>query len=295
MLTSIFYIAKNSITKMKSWVKRCCKPFFISLNIKNKGKHYYICNFKIKELLGGIMKRSLIAGLLIGCVAFTLSGCSKASVSSPEANKDNDTEILESNTVNNSNNENIDNKQEETIQEEDDKEKVDVVEEENNQEDDKEVNNNQVSDEESSNSGRILYYENFTGNSYYLLKKLSPNNKAKVIEIVEYLKENPPTDYLEDVRYQEFTPLPSDVEVNNVTFEDDLVTIDFNRNFAEALGSAAENSIIESLVNTVGYNLKKSKVVITFNGENYSSGHMVMNDGDYFEVKNIDGIKLNKN
>lgn len=239
------------------------------------------------------MKRYLITTLLLGTMVLTLSGC--GSKNNTEVNKENDIEISISDTSGKTEAEN-------------NSDEVENIEIEKDNEQNKETSSNDTpkNDEESDDSknneenvsskdGKILYYENFTGESYYLTKELSPNNKAKVFEIVECLKELPPTDYLEDVRYQEFTPLPSNVEVNNVEVRDDLVIIDFNRNFVEGLGSAAEKSVIESLVNTIGYNLNKSKVVITFNGENYSSGHMIMDDGEYFEVSNTKGIKLNKN
>ena len=236
------------------------------------------------------MKRNLITTLLLGVMVITLTGCGNKN--KIEADKENNIEISENNTSDKLNteinsNENINTEETEDTSSENSSSENTTIEEPND--------SNNIEENDSKNSGKILYYEGFTGESYYLTKELSPNNKAKVLEIVEHLKELPPTDYLEDVRYQEFTPLPSNVEVNNVEVRDDLVIIDFNRNFVEGLGSAAEKSVMESLVNTVGYNLNKSKVMITFNGENYSSGHIVMDDGEYFEVGNTTGIKLNKN
>lgn len=236
------------------------------------------------------MKRKLITTLLLGTMVITLTGCGNKN--KIEANEKNNIEISANDTSDELNteinsNENANTEEAEDTSSENTSSENITIEEPNG--------SNNIEENDSKNSGKILYYEGFTGESYYLTKELSPNNKAKVLEIVEYLKELPPTDYLEDVRYQEFTPLPSNVEVNNVEVRDDLVTIDFNRNFVESLGSAAEKSVMESLVNTVGYNLNKSKVMITFNGENYSSGHIVMDDGEYFEVSNTTGIKLNKN
>lgn len=239
------------------------------------------------------MKRKLIATLLLGTLVFTLSGCGNKN--NKNINTGDNVEVSTNETsgeIDDSSKEDKNDAIDENKKEDNDTETI----VEDTQSTDEKSNNSEGDKTESSlKSGKILYYEGFTGKSYYLTKELSLDDESKVIEIVEALKELPPTDYLEDVRYQEFTPFPSDITVNSVEVKDDLVLIDFNKNFAESLGSAGEKSITESLVNSIGYNLNKNKVIITFNGDNYSSGHIVMSDGEYFEVSNTEGIKLSKN
>lgn len=140
--------------------------------------------------------------------------------------------------------------------------------------------------------GRIYYYEGFTGNNYYLNKQLPRNDEEKMSEIIKLLKILPNNDYLEDIEHQEFTPLRNDVQINFIKVEENLVKIDFNKNITDGLGSSGETSLIESLVKTIGYNYSVENVLITFNGENYSSGHVVKEDGESFEVNNGDSIEL---
>lgn len=141
---------------------------------------------------------------------------------------------------------------------------------------------------------RIYYHEGFTGNNYYTVTTLSGDNESKVNEIIKALKVMPENDYLEDVRYQEFTPLPEDVLINSVKVEKDRVLIDFNKNFTDGLGSSSEKCIVDSMVNSIGYNFNVDSVHITFNGENYSSGHVIKEDGEGFDVNLSKEIKLNK-
>lgn len=223
------------------------------------------------------MKKKTLYILMSTLIAASLTAC---------GNKDLEPTIDSQNTLSLENN-NVD----------DSKENVNTDNNEEEDKDDEAQKEDEVSENNdtsvSNNSGRIYYHEGFSGNNYYLSKEIKGNDKTKVSQIIDSLKALPGTDYLEDVQYQEFTPLNSEVSVNDVVMDGDTIKIDLSKNFTEGLGSSEENSLVESIVNSIGYNLNVNKVIITFNGENYSSGHTYMEDGEAFEVKNNNSIELN--
>lgn len=229
------------------------------------------------------MKKKLLCMLITGMLALSMTACgNKKSVNTLNEESDNIVSTNESTD----NKENI-NEEEENINEEDIA--VENIIDENT--DENKVESEKNNDVEN-NEGRIYYHEGFSEKNYFLTKSLSSDSKTKVVEIVESLKSLPNTDYLEDVEHQEFTPIKSDINVNNVVIGDDVVEIDFNKNFTIGLGSSEENSIVQSIVNSVGYNLGVNNVIITFNGENYSSGHTYMEDGESFKVSSDTPIQL---
>lgn len=164
--------------------------------------------------------------------------------------------------------------------------------EDEKQEDKEEEKDTPVSNENTLTDGRIYYYESFSDTNYYISTKLPKENEQKLSFIIKSLKNLPDNDLLETVEHQEFTPLPMNLSINSVEFNEDLIEIDFNSNFTNELGSSGETSAIESLVKTIGYNFSVNKVIITFNNENYSSGHIVMDDGEWFSVNEKNSIEL---
>jgi len=66
----------------------------------------------------------------------------------------------------------------------------------------------------------------------------------------------------------------------------EAVIIDLSDNFVAELnaGSGLESLIIQSIVNTVGFNFGVDKVVITLDGKHYESGHFLLEEGDYFST-----------
>lgn len=214
--------------------------------------------------------------LVITLCTVVLYGCSKNNNTGVIKQEENNINI-EDTTKDESNNLNI--KEEESTEKE---------------EPTKEEETGDVEEKLETVEGRIYYHESFTGNNYYLNKELPKNDEEKMSEIIKLLKILPDNDYLENIEYQEFTPLRNDVQINFINIEDNLVEIDFNKNITDGLGSSGETSLIESLVKTIGYNYNVKNVLITFNGENYSSGHVVKEDGESFEVNNGESIELKK-
>lgn len=229
------------------------------------------------------MKRKLLCVLITGVLALSMTAC---------GNKDNANNSNENNENITSSNDNADDKTNSVEENNKEINKEDVIVE--NTENNNSVNNDNPNNDNvvENKDGRIYYHEGFSGNNYFLTKNLSSDDKTKVVEIVEALKSLPNTDYLEDVENQEFTPIKADINVNNVIIGEDVVEIDFNKNFTDGLGSSEEKSLVESIVNSVGYNLGVNNVIITFNGDNYSSGHTYMEDGETFKVSNSTPIEL---
>ena len=126
-----------------------------------------------------------------------------------------------------------------------------------------------------------IYYpdekqEKLLSTEIYLADK--SNDKDK--KILEELKDN--------------HVLKSDADIKKISFETDLnneddriLSIDFKDDFIDldSAGAEYENLILKSIVKTFGeaYNVKKVK--LTINGENYESGHIAMDSGDYFDVE----------
>ena len=217
------------------------------------------------------MRKSKILLVLALCT-FAFVGCNKKEITNNEVN---DITNIEQNTSDNI-----------------DENKPAVNEELIENIENKEEENSGIDENDEFVDGRIYYFEVFTQNNYYINTKLPKNDDEKISEIVRLLKTLPNNDYLESIEHQEFAPLRDDVKINKVVIEDDIVRIDFDKNISEGLGSSAETSVVESLIKTIGYNFDVNKVIITFNDENYTSGHIVKEDGEYFSVNDNSTVEL---
>jgi len=59
-------------------------------------------------------------------------------------------------------------------------------------------------------------------------------------------------------------------------------TIDFSQEFVTKMnaGTTKETGVLDSVVNTVGYYFQVQKVILTIDGQPYSSGHILMKEGE---------------
>lgn len=234
-----------------------------------------------------LKKRSLI--LLLTLALFSLAGCQNKSELTNKPNSSIN-ESTEAGNEDNSTITNADISKEDSDNKEELKDNDIINEEENENIDENNIAN--ADNKDVNTNGRIYYFEGFSETNYYLNVNLPEDKEQKVKFIVESLKSLPNNDYLESVESQEFTPLDSSVSVKSVEFSNNLVKIDFDKSFTHGLGSSGETSVIESLVKSVGYNLGVDNVIITFNNENYSSGHIEMEDGEAFSVNNNKSVEL---
>lgn len=127
---------------------------------------------------------------------------------------------------------------------------------------------------------RFYYYDVLSDKIVYtkqIIPKYEPERMS--FYMISKLK-NPPNNLIPSVG--------KTVKVNNIIAipSKNFVAIDFSSNFVTDLnvGSSVENSIIQCIVNTFGYNFYASEVIITINGEPYSSGHISMEKNVPFKV-----------
>lgn len=84
--------------------------------------------------------------------------------------------------------------------------------------------------------------------------------------------------------------LSENVQINHLFLnEDDRVHVDFSQELITEMnaGAMAETLIIQSLVNTIGTYYSVDEIYLTVEGEPYQTGHIEMQEGEYFQV-NID-------
>ena len=88
--------------------------------------------------------------------------------------------------------------------------------------------------------------------------------------------------------------IKSDTEIKNINLENEsaqdenkILCIDFKNEFInlDEVGAESENLILKSILKTFAEVYDVKKIRITVNGENYESGHIEMEDGDYFDVE----------
>lgn len=209
------------------------------------------------------MKKSLLAISLSLLIPVSLISCSK----SAESRKNEENKVSNSSSVNNNS----------TSSEKD-----------NNTTDKKDNETVDKKDTEKQEDAKIYYYDAVSDKIVYINTtiKVNDDNVAKVL--VDELKKSPNT---------EISPsLSNEITLNSSSLDKDksTITIDFSSNFVSAqnLGGGAESSILTAIVNTFGSYFNVENVVITLDGKPYSSGHILMNEGEAFKVNLNDAIEL---
>ena len=129
---------------------------------------------------------------------------------------------------------------------------------------------------------RIFIYDGVDDKIFYKTETVDVTDGALVTAIINSLKIN---------RGDNYCTLPTDLGVKTAKLDtaNDQITVNFGEKFVNNmnLGSGAEINVLQSIVNSIGYNFNVSKVYITVNGANYSSGHIIKKDGEPFKV-NLD-------
>lgn len=76
--------------------------------------------------------------------------------------------------------------------------------------------------------------------------------------------------------------------------KDNIVYIDLNKDFASEMnaGSGYESMILQSIANTFGKYYNSEKIILTIDNNLYASGHIIMEKGEYIEVKYNDDIEI---
>lgn len=129
---------------------------------------------------------------------------------------------------------------------------------------------------------RFYYPNGETGEVVYVDKAVEMNTNDETKEAIEAAYKETPEGLV--------PVLTENVEINSLYLnEDGRVYVDFSEELRTEMnaGSAAEMMIVESLVNTIGTYYNVDEVYLTVEGQPYQSGHIEMQEGEYFNV-NLD-------
>lgn len=159
------------------------------------------------------------------------------------------------------------------------KEEGKVNKEESEMKDNEDTNENNKNDEVSRENMilRIFYHDNHY-KLYYVDKEVEVQDKAIVKAVTEELKN--------DLHERLSVGIPIEAEIKDAKLENEVLTVNFYKNSFKNinLGSGFETSMLKCMVNSYGYNLGVDKVIIKVDGENYASGHIYLEEGEYFQV-----------
>lgn len=140
-------------------------------------------------------------------------------------------------------------------------------------------------------SHKVRYFyplEDGTG-MIYKDRKLDFNTNDNIENILEEGMRNPENETL--------TPLISKlVDIKSIEMDrtNNILKVDFNKQLIKdnlEMGSFLENELVQAIVNTLGTYYETNKVFISVEGRPYESGHMLLEDGEYFETTE-DAIKI---
>lgn len=204
------------------------------------------------------MKKKIICIALSALVCTSLIACKNTSKNitsnQPDANTEEDSENKDNKTTN-TDNKDIDN---------------------NNKTDTSSKNDNESKSEKKDL--RIFYYDIEKDKIIYQTKKVEITDGALVNAIINCYKGS--------LDNQCYSGLPDDITVKSAKKDNDILTVNFGDKFVNNLGYGAgiEGQILQSIVNSLGYNFNVSKVYITVDGKPYASGHIISNENEPFSV-----------
>ncbi|NMC57150.1 MAG: GerMN domain-containing protein [Eubacteriaceae bacterium] len=135
-----------------------------------------------------------------------------------------------------------------------------------------------------------FYYPNINNGKYYYVSKdvsFKTNDVTKDILAAKYK---------EQIGVGTGKVFGTTTVINSLTLKSDgKVYIDLNKAFVTDMnaGSEYESMILTSIANTFGQYYGVSKVVITIDGSPYSSGTIIMKQGEYFKTKLTGAVHVN--
>ena len=214
------------------------------------------------------MKKNVLAIVLSLFIPFSLISCSK----SPEVEEN---KVSNSSSV--SNNSTSSEKDNNSTTETDSKKDT----EENTEE-------NTEKNFEKEENAKIYYYDAISDKIVYINKAITVNDDDAATALINELKKSPNNDISPS--------LSSEIVLNSSTLdaEKSTISLDLSSNFVSAqnLGAGAESSTLTAICNTFGSYFNVENVEITLDGKPYSSGHILMNEGETFKVNLNDAVEL---
>lgn len=158
----------------------------------------------------------------------------------------------------------------------------------NDEKNNEDIDNADNKDETKKEDVNLYYYDVITDKIVYINKTITIEGKAVGTALVNALKESPNSDISPSIA-NEIT-----LKSANLDKENDTISLDFSSNFisAQNLGSGAESKTLTAICNTFGDYYDVNNVIITIEGNTYSSGHILMKEGEAFKVNLEDTSKL---
>lgn len=158
----------------------------------------------------------------------------------------------------------------------------------NDEKNNEDVDNANNKDEAKEEDVNLYYYDVITDKIVYINKTITIKGKAVGTALVNALKESPNSDISPSIA-NEITLKSAKLDKEN-----DTISLDFSANFinAQNLGSGAESKTLTAICNTFGDYYDVNNVIITLEGKPYSSGHILMSEGEAFKVNLENTSKL---
>lgn len=158
----------------------------------------------------------------------------------------------------------------------------------NDEKNNEDVDNANNKDEAKEEDVNLYYYDVITDKIVYINKTITIKGKAVGTALVNALKESPNSDISPSIA-NEITLKSAKLDKGN-----DTISLDFSANFisAQNLGSGAESKTLTAICNTFGDYYDVNNVIITLEGKPYSSGHILMSEGEAFKVNLENTSKL---
>ena len=210
------------------------------------------------------MKKNVLAIVLSLFIPFSLISCSK----SPEVEEN---KVSNSSSV--SNNSTSSEKDNNSTTETDSK---------------KDTEENTEKNFEKEENAKIYYYDAISDKIVYINKAITVKDDDAATALINELKKSANNDISPS--------LSSEIVLNSSTLdaEKSTISLDFSSNFVSAqnLGAGAESSTLTAICNTFGSYFNVENVEITLDGKPYSSGHILMNEGETFKVNLNDAVEL---
>ena len=129
----------------------------------------------------------------------------------------------------------------------------------------------------ASDEFRIFYFDNTEVKMHYYDTKLTVIDKATINALTKELQSSS--------NIENKLSLTNESNVTFAKINNDIIEVHFDKDFTNlmTLGSNSESGLIESIVNTYGYNLDMDKVAIYFGDTLYTGVSGNLPDG-YFKV-----------
>lgn len=137
-----------------------------------------------------------------------------------------------------------------------------------------------------------LYYPNIDDGKYYFIAAtLEAESEAEVKDNITEL-------YKANVLKGTGPVFSENTQIKEINLDDEgILHIDFNDAFRYEMnaGSQYEAMILQSITNTFGQYYETDRVIVTVEGVLYESGHILLEEGDFFETdySNIAEVQQN--